>query len=60
MLSLGNERPGTIAVYVIDERLDTVTPVFQTLLHGVNRTSDTWGNLYDQREVAMLDPEDIL
>ncbi|XP_053408058.1 mesenchyme-specific cell surface glycoprotein-like isoform X2 [Mercenaria mercenaria] len=59
LLMIGNERPGTIAVYTIDERLSEVAPTFVTLLTGINRTDDTWDNLYKNREISMLDPEDI-
>lgn len=59
LLFIGNERPGSIAVYTIDDRLDTISPRFHTLLTAVNRTDNTWGNLYDSRNVAMLDPEDM-
>lgn len=59
VLFIGNERPGIVAVYTIDERLDTVTPVFQTMLTGVRDTTGTWGSLYEQRKVSMLDPEDM-
>ncbi|XP_052813914.1 mesenchyme-specific cell surface glycoprotein-like [Mya arenaria] len=59
LLMIGNERPGTIAVYSIDERLPTISPKFETIIHGVTRTDDTWENLYNARAVSMLDPEDI-
>ena len=59
VLFIGNERPGTIAVYTIDDRLDNVSPRFHTLLTGIDRTNDTWNNLYNDRAVTMLDPEDI-
>lgn len=59
LLFIGNERPGTVAVYTIDSRLSTLTPVFHTLLTAINRTDGTWGDLFNNREVAMLDPEDM-
>ncbi|KAH3707600.1 hypothetical protein DPMN_067010 [Dreissena polymorpha] len=59
LLMIGNERPGTIAVYSIDERLSSIAPKFETLIHGVTRLNDTWNNLYTARAVSMLDPEDI-
>ncbi|KAL4216275.1 hypothetical protein ACF0H5_024000 [Mactra antiquata] len=59
LLMIGNERPGTIAVYSIDEKLPTPQPVFETMIHGISKTNDTWENLYSNADVSMLDPEDI-
>jgi hypothetical protein len=59
LLLIGNERPGTIAVYTIDERLPEIAPTFVTFLTGINKFDDTWENMYDRREISMLDPEDI-
>lgn len=59
LLMIGNERPGTIAVYSIDERVPYIAPTFQTFLTGIKRTDDTWENLYDRREISMVDPEDM-
>ena len=59
LLLIGNERPGTIAVYTIDERLPEIAPKFVTLFTGINKYNDTWENLYQNKEISMLDPEDI-
>lgn len=56
---VSNEKPGTIAVYSIDERMPNLEPQFETMITGIARTNDTWEDLYASRELNMLDPESI-
>ncbi|OWF53101.1 Mesenchyme-specific cell surface glycoprotein [Mizuhopecten yessoensis] len=57
LLFVGIERPGFIAIYSIPGDVGSIQ--FESVYSGIPRTNDTFGNLYDQRELSEKDPEDI-
>ena len=59
VIFVGNERPGTITVFSIDKSESNIRPKFEGMVHDVQETDDTWENLYTDRKVTMLDPEDM-
>ena len=56
---VGNERPGTLFLFSIDKTSTAIEPKFEGLFHDNPRTDASWETLYNNREISMLDPEDI-
>lgn len=55
---MGNERPGTISVYSIED--DSNEPRFESVnFAGVLQEGRTWGEMYIRRSSGDLDPEDV-
>lgn len=57
LLFVGLEKPGFIAIYSIPGDINAIK--FESLYSGISRTNDTFGALYDQRQLSEEDPEDI-
>ncbi|OWF56661.1 mesenchyme-specific cell surface glycoprotein-like [Mizuhopecten yessoensis] len=57
VIFLGIERPGLIAVYSISDDVSSLK--FESLWTGITKTDDTFGNLYGQRAISGVDPEDL-
>ncbi|OWF56632.1 Mesenchyme-specific cell surface glycoprotein [Mizuhopecten yessoensis] len=57
VIFVGIERPGLIAVYSIPGDVSTIR--FESLWSGITRTNDTFGNLYDQRLISDIGPDDL-
>ena len=60
LIMVGSERPGSIAVYSIDNNRAKLKPVFETLITDFRATSGSWQDIYDNRQIGMIDPEDLL
>ena len=59
LIIVGNERPGTLSLFSIDKTKSVIKPKFEGMYHGIPRADATWQTLYDNREVRMLDIEDL-
>ena len=46
-------------MFSIDKSESNIRPKFEGMVHDVQETDDTWENLYTDRKVTMLDPEDM-
>lgn len=58
VIFMGNERPGTISVYSIED--DSNEPRFESVnFAGVLQEGRTWGEMYIRRSSGDLDPEDV-
>ena len=58
LLFVANERPGTIFVYSLES--DITKPTFQDVYDGIPDTRGrSWNQLYDDRVLSEIDPEDI-
>ncbi|XP_033748424.1 mesenchyme-specific cell surface glycoprotein-like [Pecten maximus] len=53
----GIERPGLIAVYSVTGDVNSVQ--FESLWSGITRTDDTFENLYNQRLISDVGPDDL-
>lgn len=60
LIMVGSERPGTVALYTIDNSNSDMVPRFETFIYDVQDVADTWQNLYNHKKASMIDPEDIL
>nr|UYM80485.1 shell protein 1 [Terebratalia transversa] len=56
LIALGNERTSSVVLYAI--RGNSVTPTFQALFRNGDIDA-TWEELYQQRRIGDIDPEDI-
>ncbi|XP_033747043.1 mesenchyme-specific cell surface glycoprotein-like [Pecten maximus] len=54
---LGIERPGFILVYSITD--DITDLKFESMWTDITRTDETFSNMYDQRAISSVDPEDL-
>ena len=59
LIVVGNEKPGTLSVYSIDESSPVFEPKFEGMFHDIHRLDDTWENLVLHGDISMLGPEDI-
>ena len=59
LIVVGNEKPGTLSVYSIDESSPVFEPKFEGMFHDIHRLDDTWENLILHGDISMLGPEDI-
>ncbi|XP_041375490.1 mesenchyme-specific cell surface glycoprotein-like isoform X2 [Gigantopelta aegis] len=57
LLFIGNERPGFVSVYSVAD--DITKPHFEFLYDGIGDVKMTFQQLYDQRKLNAMDPEDI-
>ncbi|XP_041376857.1 mesenchyme-specific cell surface glycoprotein-like [Gigantopelta aegis] len=57
LLFIGSERPGFVSVYSVAD--DITKPRFEFLYDGISDVDMTFQQLYDQRKLNTLDPEDI-
>jgi len=57
---VGSERPGTVAIYTVDNTKVTLQPEFEVFVYDIPATGETWQKLYDDRRTSMIDPEDLL
>ena len=59
LVFVGNERIGSLSLFSIDKTSSAIEPKFEGMFHDIPRTNVTLETLYDNREVSMLDPEDL-
>ncbi|XP_060067392.1 mesenchyme-specific cell surface glycoprotein-like [Ylistrum balloti] len=57
LLFVGLERPGFIAIYSIPDGINSIQ--FESIYTGIPITNDTFEDLYNQRQISEIDPEDI-
>lgn len=60
LIMVGNERPGVISIYSIDNNKSILKPKFTTLISDFRSTTGSWQEIYDNRQASMIDPEDLL
>ncbi|KAL3860619.1 hypothetical protein ACJMK2_010717 [Sinanodonta woodiana] len=61
VIFIGNERPGSIMIYTVDRTKSLPQPVYQGMHAEVpSEFAKTWGELYAERKVTNLDPEDLV
>lgn len=59
LIIVGNEEPGTLMLYSIDDRESTIQPEFVGMFHDISRLDAMWKTLFRKKEVSMINLEDM-